>query len=126
MAAKLTTLTQNSDTTAPSGRELYNLLFSLQAASPETFGYTLVIVVVKYKKTKEVNSSRRNFFFIHFRTEMVGCFENLLKYFPVVFPKKKKIWIRSAFVFQRNDVSHTASCSISAYSDKMKGPKAAV
>jgi hypothetical protein len=43
MAAKLTGLTQqNSDTTAPSGRELYNLQFSFQAASPETFGYTLV------------------------------------------------------------------------------------
>jgi hypothetical protein len=33
---------QNSDTTAPSGRELYHLEFSLQAASPETFVYTLV------------------------------------------------------------------------------------
>jgi hypothetical protein len=33
---------KNSDTTAPSGRELYHLQFSLQAASPETFGYTLV------------------------------------------------------------------------------------
>jgi hypothetical protein len=33
---------QNSDTTAPSGRELNLLQFSLQAASPETFGYTLV------------------------------------------------------------------------------------
>jgi hypothetical protein len=33
---------QNSDTTAPSGRELYHLQFSLQAASPGTFGYTLV------------------------------------------------------------------------------------
>jgi hypothetical protein len=33
---------QNSDTTAPSGRELYHLQFSLQAASPETFGYTVV------------------------------------------------------------------------------------
>jgi hypothetical protein len=30
---------QNSDTTAPSGRELYRLQFSLQAASPETFVY---------------------------------------------------------------------------------------
>jgi hypothetical protein len=35
---------QNSDTTAPSGRELYHLQFSLQAVSPETFGYTLVNV----------------------------------------------------------------------------------
>jgi hypothetical protein len=33
---------QNSDTTALSGRELYRLQFSLQVASPETFGYTLV------------------------------------------------------------------------------------
>jgi hypothetical protein len=33
---------QNSDITAPSGRELYHLQFSLQAASPETFGYALV------------------------------------------------------------------------------------
>jgi hypothetical protein len=33
---------QNSDTTAPSGRELYRLQFSLQTASPEAFGYTLV------------------------------------------------------------------------------------
>jgi hypothetical protein len=33
---------QNSDTTAPSGRELYHFQFSLQAASPETYGYTLV------------------------------------------------------------------------------------
>jgi len=33
MAAKLTRLTH---------RELYHLQFSLQAASPETFGYTLV------------------------------------------------------------------------------------
>jgi hypothetical protein len=34
---------QNSDTTAPSGRELYHLQFSLQAASSETFVYSLVI-----------------------------------------------------------------------------------
>jgi hypothetical protein len=33
---------QNSDITAHSGRELYHLQFSLQAESPETFGYTLV------------------------------------------------------------------------------------
>jgi hypothetical protein len=30
---------QTSDTTAPSGRELYHLQFSLQVASPENFGY---------------------------------------------------------------------------------------
>jgi len=33
---------RNSDTTASSGRELYHLQFLLQAASPETFGYTLL------------------------------------------------------------------------------------
>jgi len=33
---------QNSDTTAPSGRVLYYFQFSLQAVSPETSGYTLV------------------------------------------------------------------------------------
>jgi hypothetical protein len=36
---------QNSDTTAPSGRELYHLQFSLQLASPETSGYTLVCTI---------------------------------------------------------------------------------
>jgi hypothetical protein len=41
MAAKFTD-SQYSDTTAPSGGELYHLQFSLQAASPETYGYTLV------------------------------------------------------------------------------------
>jgi len=47
MAAKLTKLTHRiaiSDTTAPNCRELYYLQFSLQAASPETFGYTLVLL----------------------------------------------------------------------------------
>jgi len=33
---------QDSVRTVPSGRELYQLHFSLQAASPETSGYTLV------------------------------------------------------------------------------------
>jgi hypothetical protein len=32
----------NSDTTASSGRDLYHLQFSLQAACPETFGYNVV------------------------------------------------------------------------------------
>jgi hypothetical protein len=41
---------QNSDTTASSGRELYHLQFSLQAASPETFGYTLVYSMVASKE----------------------------------------------------------------------------
>jgi len=35
---------QNSDTTTFNGRELYRLQFSLQVASPETFGYTFVTV----------------------------------------------------------------------------------
>jgi hypothetical protein len=33
---------QNSNTGAPRGRDLYHLQSSLQATSPETFGYTLV------------------------------------------------------------------------------------
>jgi hypothetical protein len=33
---------KNSDTTASSGRELYHLQFSLEAASPESFGYAIV------------------------------------------------------------------------------------
>jgi hypothetical protein len=45
MAAKLTRLTQkNSDTTAPSGREVYHLQFSLQPACPVTFGYNSYII----------------------------------------------------------------------------------
>jgi len=35
---------QDSDTTASTGRELYHWQFSLQAASPETFGYAFVRV----------------------------------------------------------------------------------
>jgi hypothetical protein len=35
---------QNSSTTAPSGRKLYHLQFSLQVASLGTFGYTLIYV----------------------------------------------------------------------------------
>jgi hypothetical protein len=38
----LQTDSQNRDISAPSGRELYHLQFSLQAARAETFGYTLV------------------------------------------------------------------------------------
>jgi hypothetical protein len=40
---------QNSDTTAPGGRGLYHLQFSLQAASPETFGYTLIKFIPTWK-----------------------------------------------------------------------------
>jgi hypothetical protein len=37
---------QNSDVTAPSGKELYYFQCSLQAASTETFGYALVLYVL--------------------------------------------------------------------------------
>jgi hypothetical protein len=47
MVAKFTSDSQNSDTTALSGRELYHLQFSLQAANPETFGYTRVQYTVR-------------------------------------------------------------------------------
>jgi hypothetical protein len=49
------TASQNSDTTASSGRELYHLQFSRQAASPETFGYTLVKVRLLLCKLMNVN-----------------------------------------------------------------------
>jgi len=42
MAAKLARLTQTSNISASSGRELYHLQCSLEAASPEIFGYALV------------------------------------------------------------------------------------
>jgi hypothetical protein len=41
---------QNSDTTVLSGTELYYLPFSLQAAGPETFGYTLVLHYNTFKR----------------------------------------------------------------------------
>jgi hypothetical protein len=46
---------QNSDTAAPSGKELYHLQFSLQAASPETFGYTLVSYFSKIYLSININ-----------------------------------------------------------------------
>jgi hypothetical protein len=49
-------LTKNIDTTAPSGRELYNLLFSLQVANPETFGYTLVCIQVLIDRGSNSNN----------------------------------------------------------------------
>jgi len=45
-----------SDTTAPSRRELYHLQFSLQAASPGTFGYTLVLFTSSYLQRKMFTS----------------------------------------------------------------------
>jgi hypothetical protein len=44
------TASQNNDTTEPSGRELYHLQFSLQAASQETFGYPLVSLYTQATK----------------------------------------------------------------------------
>jgi hypothetical protein len=40
---------QNGDKTAASGRELYHLQFSLHAASPETFGCTIVCLSYSYQ-----------------------------------------------------------------------------
>jgi hypothetical protein len=48
---------QNSDTTASSGRELYLLQFSLQAASPETSGYTPYFCIAKTSLRIETCSS---------------------------------------------------------------------
>jgi hypothetical protein len=51
MAAKLARLTHTTEIQlAPRGRELYHLQFSLQAVSPETFGYTLVQRMVKVQQ----------------------------------------------------------------------------
>jgi hypothetical protein len=47
---------QNSDKTAPTGRELYHLQFSLQAASLETFGYTLVYCAKMIKETTDMET----------------------------------------------------------------------
>jgi hypothetical protein len=47
---------QSSDTTAPSGRELYHLQFSLQAASPETYGYTLVFPLTNKRAVECIRS----------------------------------------------------------------------
>jgi len=44
MVAKLTSLTHKIAIQLHSGREMFHLQFSLQVASPETFGYTLVFV----------------------------------------------------------------------------------
>jgi hypothetical protein len=52
---------QNNDKSAPSGRELYHLQFSHQAASPETFGYTLALMNIYYKLRS--NSTKFSKFF---------------------------------------------------------------
>jgi hypothetical protein len=63
---------QNSDTTAPSGKELYHLQFSLQVASLETFGYTLVC--------RDVTSN------LPFTAVIVGCwkYSAVMKYKTII------------------------------------------
>jgi hypothetical protein len=51
MAAKLTRLTHKI---APNGRGLYHSQFSLQEASPETFGYILVWLIFFKTDYKEI------------------------------------------------------------------------
>jgi len=67
MAAKFTRLTQNSDTIAPSGRELYHLQFSLCAASPETYGYN------NSEIWYEGNREERTFAEIRTLRPLAGC-----------------------------------------------------
>jgi hypothetical protein len=45
---------QSSDTTASSGREVYHLQFSLQAANPETFGYTVISIYLIRQHTEGI------------------------------------------------------------------------
>jgi hypothetical protein len=68
MTAKFTRLTHRIViTTAHSGRELYHLQFSLQKASLETFGYTLVFalrltsLVSEQTNKKEKNKKNGSF-----------------------------------------------------------------
>jgi len=61
MVAKLTRLTQNTDITA-SGREPYHLQFSVQAASPESFGYTLIQSEIVFSPYVVKHSPYRNIF----------------------------------------------------------------
>jgi len=49
---------QNSDTSAPSGTDPCHLQFSLQAASPETFGYTLARACVRARVCVEIERSQ--------------------------------------------------------------------
>jgi hypothetical protein len=53
---------QNEDITALRGRELYHLQFSLQAASPETFDYTLVLPGTNTFKTNFIGSYESIYF----------------------------------------------------------------
>jgi len=55
MAAKLTTVSQNSDTNAPSGGELYHSNFSLQAASTEVLDIPSHMLKFYYRWDKTVS-----------------------------------------------------------------------
>jgi hypothetical protein len=64
MTAKLTRLTHKIAIQLHLVAELYHLQFSLQAASPETFGYTLVFCVVptslEWKCRRHGHTKRQN------------------------------------------------------------------
>jgi hypothetical protein len=51
---------QNSVTTAPSDRELYHLLFSLQTVSTDTFGYTLILYILQLKLQQAFHQYDKN------------------------------------------------------------------
>jgi hypothetical protein len=78
MAAKLTKLTQYGDTTAPSGRELYHLQFSLEAASPETFGYTLVYQteILSFEDTRSTETGQVSKFTAHSEVMLMPTYFN--------------------------------------------------
>jgi hypothetical protein len=48
---------RNNDTTATSGRKLYHLQFSLQAAYPETFGYMLICAEIQWKQEEKISKT---------------------------------------------------------------------
>jgi len=79
MATKLNRMTQqNSDRTAPSSTELYHLQFSLPAARPKTFGYTLVlcglsIPVWNWKWTHYFQDVKSYFATWHFSFRNIQC-----------------------------------------------------
>jgi hypothetical protein len=64
---------QNNDTTAPSGRELYHLQFSLQAASPETFGHTVIYIgtsqIPCLQESYTVTESNKSYEFMYLGTK---------------------------------------------------------
>jgi hypothetical protein len=65
---------QNSDTTARSGKELYHLQFSLQAASPETFG---CILICKQEQGQRVCNVSKKY---HTHAHPCPCIKSELQY----------------------------------------------